>query len=178
MVVALLLLVVITIVGFAAVRGTIVQQKLASNMFDRQVAFQSAEAALRAASDLLETNPNFIARDCQSSGVICPGNPFSDPNLPSGSIHDVSPGSAAGQYTPGAAASGKPQFVIESMGQWADPNSSTGFGQTANSHNAGVQGTSTTATYYRITARSGDPEDASSTENRAIVTLQAVVKRG
>lgn len=177
LVIALLLLVVITLVGFAAVRGTIVQQKLASNMYDRQVAFQSAESALRVASELIQTNPSFIARDCQNSGVICQGNPFTDPNLPSGSIHNVQPGTASGLYTPGTAASGAPQYVIESMGQWVDPDNSTGFGQTANSHNAGVQGASTSATYYRITARSGDPGDANSTGNRAVVTLQAVVKR-
>ena len=45
LVVALLLLVVITLVGLAAVRGTIMQQKMAANLFDRQIAFQGAEAA-------------------------------------------------------------------------------------------------------------------------------------
>ena len=70
LVVALLLLVVITLVGLAAVRGTIMQQKMASNLFDRQIAFQSAEAAMRAAQARIAGNPGDIARNCQAGGRI------------------------------------------------------------------------------------------------------------
>ncbi|NKZ37769.1 pilus assembly protein [Oleiagrimonas citrea] len=177
LVIALLLLVVITLVGFSAVRGTIVQQKLASNMYDRQVAFQNAEAAMRAAADLISSNPALIARNCQAGGVICLTNPFDDPNLPSGSIHTVQTGTTAGKYTAASMASGQPQYVIENMGNWADASTNTGFNQTANAHNYGAQGVSATSVFYRVTARSGDPS-LSATKNRAIVTLQAVIKKG
>jgi type IV pilus assembly protein PilX len=89
LVVALLLLVVITLVGLAAVRGTIMQQKMAGNMYDRQIAFQSAEAAMRAAAASIPTSPGNIARNCQSASVICLSNPFNDPNLPAGSIKNL-----------------------------------------------------------------------------------------
>lgn len=177
LVIALLLLVVITLVGFSAVRSTIVQQKLSSNMYDREVAFQNAEAAMRAAADLIASNPGLIARNCQAGGVVCLRDPFTDPNLPSGSIYSIAKGTSSGQYTAGAAAAGQPQFVIENMGYWANSSGGTGFNQTANAHNYGAQGVSATSVYYRITARSSDPKAADS-KNRAVVTLQAMIKQG
>lgn len=175
LVVALLLLVVITLVGLAAVRGTIMQQRMAANHFDRQVAFQSAEAAMRAATARIASNPGDIARNCQAGGVFCQGNPFDDPNLDASKIITVSSGTGTGQFDAGTLAASQPQYVIENMGNWYNPSTSTGYGQSANSHNYGAQGTSTTAVYYRVTARSGDP---ALVEDRAVVVLQAMVKQG
>jgi len=56
-----------------------------------------------------------------------------------------------------------------------DQTTNTGFGQTGNSRNYGVQGNSGTAVFYRITARSGDPAKVG---DRAVVTVQAIVKQG
>lgn len=175
LIVALLLLIVITLIGFAAVRSTVMQQKMSSNLYDREVAFQSAEAALRAAAAVVESQPKQIARNCQAGGVVCMANPFDDPNLPAGSIYTVPTGTAAGQFQASTVSASKPQYVIENMGNWVDPTTNTGFNHTANSHNYGVQGSSTTAVYYRITARSGDPTDPAN-QNRAVVTLQAMIK--
>jgi type IV pilus assembly protein PilX len=174
LIVALLLLVVITLVGFAAVRGTLMQQKMAANQYDRQLAFQNAEAGLRAAMARIATHPDEIARNCRSGGVVCLSNPFADPNLPANSIHDVEEGTGQGQFTAGALAADQPQYVIESMGNWADPDSDAGFGQNASSHNYGVSGGSTTAAYFRITARSGAPDVVG---DRAVVVLQTVVRQ-
>lgn len=174
LVVALILLVVLTLVGFAAIRGTLMQQKMAANLYDRQIAFQSAEAALRAAKLRIVGNPSDIARNCRTGSTVCLSNPFNDAGLPSGSIHDVSDGTAAGQFSASAMAADKPQYVIENMGNWADPESDTGFDQSANSYNYGNSGGSTTAVYYRITARSGDPAVVG---DRAVVVLQAIVKQ-
>lgn len=175
LVVALLLLVVITLVGLAAVRGTIMQQKMASNLYDRQIAFQGAEAAMRAATARIAANPGDVARNCQAGGVFCPGNPFDDATLDASKIMNVASGTATGQFTKSTVAASQPQYVVENMGNWVDPSSSTGFGQSANSHNYGAQGTSTTAVYYRITARSGDPATVG---DRAVVVLQAMIKQG
>lgn len=175
LVVALLLLVVITLVGLAAVRGTIMQQKMASNLFDRQIAFQGAEAAMRAATARIAANPGDVARNCQAGGVFCQGNPFDDPNLDTGKIITVTAGTASGEFAKSSVAASQPQYVVENMGNWYNPNTSTGFGQSANSHNYGAQGTSTTAVYYRVTARSGDPAKVG---DRAVVVLQAMVKQG
>lgn len=175
LVVALLLLVVITLVGLAAVRGTIMQQKMASNLFDRQIAFQSAEAAMRAAQARIAGNPGDIARNCQAGGVFCQSNPFNDPNLPAGKVITVTSGTSVGQFAASNLAISQPQYVIENMGNWYNPSTSTGYGQSANAHNYGAQGTSTTAVYYRVTARSGDPATVG---DRAVVVLQAMIKQG
>ena len=175
LVVALILLIVITLVGLAAIRGTVMQQKMASNLFDRQISFQSAEAAMRAAATLVATNPGLVARNCSAGGVVCQANPFSDRGLPAGSIHTVAAGTSAGQFTVSAVATSQPQFVVENMGNWADPSSSTGYNQSANASQYGAQGKSTTAVYYRVTARSGDPATVG---DRAVVTLQAMIKQG
>jgi len=172
LVVALLLLIVITLVGLAAVRGTIMQQKMSSNLFDRQLAFQSAEAALRAGAALIASNPGNIARNCQTGGTVCQGNPFNDSST---KIISVESGTSAGQFEIADQAFSQPQYVIENMGNWVDTNTSTGYSQSANAHQYGAQGKSSTAVYYRVTARSGDPAKVG---DRAVVTLQAMIKQG
>lgn len=174
--VSLILLIVITLVGLAAVGTTIIQNQMASNQYDRQIAFQSAEAAIRAATALIATNPGIIARNCQLGGINCPSNPFDDTSLPSGAVHDVASGNAVGDFTPSSLAASTPQYVVESLGNnWTNYKTSTGYGQTANSRQYGSQGASSTAVYYRITGRSGDP---SKVGTRSVVTLQVIVRQG
>jgi type IV pilus assembly protein PilX len=174
LVVSLMLLIVVALVGLAGVRNTIMQQKVASNLYDREQAFQSAEAAMRVATALLPSSPGSIARNCQAGGVVCQGNPFTDPNLPANVIQTVAAGTSSTTFTAGAVAAAQPQYVIENMGNYVDPQSA-GFGDTANSSNYGVQGSSSTVIYYRVTARSGDPAQIG---DRAVVTLQATIKQG
>jgi len=174
LVVALLLLVIISLVGLAAVRGTIMQQKMASNMYDRSLQFQAAEAAMRAAAALIPNSPGIIARNCAAGGVVCLSDPFTDPSVPSSAYQSVASGSGAGQFITSKLGAGTPQFVVENMGNWVDPTSNTGFNQSANAHNYGAQGASTTAIYYRVTARSADPATVG---NRAVVTLQGMFKQ-
>lgn len=171
LVVALILLLVITLVGLAAVRGTILQQKMASNMLDRQVAFQNAEAAMRVAATTIGTAPANIARNCQAASAVCLANPFEDTGLPGGSIHTVT----TSQYSKGALAMSQPQFVIENMGSFANPDTNTGYGQSANSKQYGSSAAPPSSIYYRVTVRSGDPALVG---DRAVVTLQAMIKQG
>lgn len=56
LVVGLLLLLVLTILGVSAMRGTTLQERMAGNMQDRAIAFQAAEAALRAGESKLDQN--------------------------------------------------------------------------------------------------------------------------
>ncbi|MCU0809885.1 MAG: PilX N-terminal domain-containing pilus assembly protein [Thiobacillaceae bacterium] len=49
LIMGLMFLVVLTLLGMAAMRGTILEERMAGNARDRDLAFQSAEAALRAA---------------------------------------------------------------------------------------------------------------------------------
>jgi type IV pilus assembly protein PilX len=47
LVVVLLLLLIMTLLGLAAMRGTIMEERMTANMTDRNLAFQATEAALR-----------------------------------------------------------------------------------------------------------------------------------
>ena len=51
LVVGLIMLLLLTIVGLSGIRNSTLQEKMAGAMIDRQVAFQAAEAALRAGKD-------------------------------------------------------------------------------------------------------------------------------
>lgn len=169
LVVALVLLILVTLVGLAAVRGTTLQQRMTANFYDRSIAFQSAEAALAAGAAALAAGTTNI-RNCGQGGGACAANPFLDSPVPTANVVTV----ADATFVKAANALTAPQFVIENMGTFLDPNSSTGFGQTANAAQYGAQGASATAVYYRVTARSGDPAEVG---DRAIVYLQAMYKQ-
>src|SRR3546814_17209056 len=76
-----MLLVVITLIGLAAVRTTTMQQRMTANFYDREIAFQSAEAALQAGAQTLTNGTAVIARLCGPGGSVCKADPFSDSNF-------------------------------------------------------------------------------------------------
>ncbi len=178
LIVSLLLLIVITLVGLAAIHGTITQQQMAANFYDRQVAMQSAEAAIRVAQSIVQANPaSTFIRDCSpTAATACQGNPFTDDALPSAAIQTVATGTATGQFTKSAVAASQLQFVVQNMGAFQDPNAKTYYNQTANSYQYGGTAGAPTYNYYRITARSGDPSTISD-RPRSVVTLQAMIKQ-
>lgn len=57
LVTGLLILVVMTVLGLGAMRGTILQERMAGNLKEQASAFQAAEAALQAALTLIEQSP-------------------------------------------------------------------------------------------------------------------------
>jgi len=171
LVVALLLLVIITMMAFASLRGTLMQQKMAAHQYDRQLAFQHAETALRVAQAHIASHPADVARHCQAASTACLSNPFHDPDLPAGSVHTVESGEGPGTFIVAMEAGGQPQYVIEDMGDWDDPALDAMVEQSASAHNYGYPAHA--RTYYRITARSGDPAVIG---DRMMVVLQATVE--
>jgi len=169
LVVALVLLVVVTLIGLAAIRGTTMQQQMTSNFYDREIAFQSAEAALRAGESLVINDPtDATIRDCRpTSGNICASNPFADANQSTVTVQTL----ATSQFDAGALASGQPQFVVENMGDFADANGSVK--QLSGCASYGGCGAGANSTYFRITARSDNPANSA---NRAAVTLQSTFR--
>lgn len=179
--VALILLVVITLVGLAAIGTTILQNKAAANQYDRQVAFQSTEAALAQAQAFITTNANpgnplpAGIEDCSTpTGVggaptnACGANPFNDPSNTGITIQAATNvGTGAG----GAAAAGTPQYVVQYMGKYVAPTPKARQIGGQQPYGAGARNLSTD--YYRITARSADPTTAT---GRAIVTLQSTFR--
>ncbi|KFN51127.1 pilus assembly PilX family protein [Arenimonas composti] len=69
--VVLLLLLVMTLVGLAVMRGTQMEERMAAGLYDRSLAFQSAEAALREAEALIFTAPTFPGSGNCTNG-LCP----------------------------------------------------------------------------------------------------------
>lgn len=57
LIVGLIMVLVMTVIGLSAIRGSGLQEQMAGNMRDRQLAFQAAEAALREAEDGLNIPP-------------------------------------------------------------------------------------------------------------------------
>lgn len=170
--VALILLVVITLVGLAAVSGTLVQQKMSANFYDRQIAFQDTEAALREAALAIEATTTAAPAgffDCSATGGnVCQSNPFTDSNVPGTNITSVT----STQFSAAGIAGGQPQYVIQYMGNFKVPTPSVKVIGCVGGYN-GCQHAPQTADFYRITARSGDPTKIN---GRAYVLLQTVFR--
>ena len=178
LVVALILLVVITLVGLAAVSGTIMQQKMSSNFYDRDVAFQAAEAALRQAQVAIGAATSGAAApagfyDCSppapngtGANNPCQANPFNDSNVPATNIFPV----PKSTYDAGTMAASQPQYIVQYMGKFALPTPPvrqlSGCSGYLPCSPPGL------VDFYRITARSG-PADSN---GRASVTLQSVYR--
>ena len=61
LVISLMMLLVLTLIGLAATRGTALEERMTANQNDREVAFEAAEAALRYGEGTLNapTQPNY-----------------------------------------------------------------------------------------------------------------------
>jgi len=70
LVIVLLLLIIVTLLGLAAMRGSILQERMAGNVSARGLAFQSAETALRVGEQWLrDADPTIPASGC--TGGVC-----------------------------------------------------------------------------------------------------------
>lgn len=180
LVVALILLLVITLVGLAAVSGTIMQQKMSSNFYDRDVAFQEAEAAMRQAQVAIHTALATTAApagfiDCSSPtpggtpNNYCLSNPFLDTAILASYPNAIVSVSST-NYNAGGLAASQPQYIVEYMGRFSLPTPAV-------QQLSGCSGylpcnPPPKADFFRITARSGPPN----TGGRAVVMLQSVFR--
>lgn len=151
----LIFMVVLTLLVLAAMRTTTLEERMSGNARDRDLAFQSAEAALRAGEQTV-------------SGAALPafalGTPLT-PRIAAGTLitywqntHPWATQSVATGWQP-AGASAAPQYVVEDMGATACPGGGLGVGPIPD---CGV---------YRVTAR-GVGGSANT-----VVILQAVYQR-
>ena len=78
MVIALVMLLVLTLLATASARMTLMEERMTGNTQDRNIAFQAAEAALRAGEDQaqLPVLPDF---DSNAEGLYTPNGPADDP---------------------------------------------------------------------------------------------------
>jgi type IV pilus assembly protein PilX len=168
LVVAMILLLVATLIGLAASRDTVLQERMSSNSYDRSLAFQRSESALRAAEAAISSDPAIATLggiDCSLTGCpIVPANAFTGTSAnwrdvpTSFDINDA--------VTPGV-----PQYHIALMG--IGPDEGAGQDENAAANEGGAAAPSNVA-FFRVTARSSNPTTLG---GRSIVVLQATVKR-
>lgn len=118
--VVLILLLVMTLLGLASLRGTLMEERMSANLLDRSLAFQAAEAALREAEAAILANGR-AGFPAIGSGA-CNGNLCDQPT--EAEIEDgfVPRSERDGAYWGDAAADVgdvaiQPQFFIEYMGE-------------------------------------------------------------
>ena len=173
LVIALIMLVVITLLALASIRSTTIQERMSSNMYDRSLAFQRSESALRAAEGAITANwkvTEIGGIDCSPiSGNLCasiPTTTFVDDNTNWENVenaYDIN-----GSKTPGV-----PQYQVQLVAT-GNAEGSVGAQQNADYANYGNAYPPDNVAYYRITARSSNPKAAG---DRSIVVLQSTVKR-
>ena len=177
LVIALLFLVLLTIIGVSSISGVTLEEKMASNLREQNVAFQAAESALRDAEIDLESGiggtgnrdpmtvaANF-ASDCTTAFTngVC-RQPAAPPGtwqteivtVSSWNWTDTNKTVAYGRFTGAAALTGvfrQPRYVIEYL-QEKDDSSTTPITR-----------------YFRISARGWGADQNSS------VTLQTVYRQ-
>lgn len=167
--VALIMLLISTLIGLASIRGTTLNEKMSSNMYDRSLSYQAAESALRAAEAALESNQS-LGVDCMDINEACPPMP----------TNTFSTSDSAGWTTVGssylvndALLESSPQYYIEKMGEVGGTDE-LDLASSANCANyAGCDQTPPAAAQFRITARSGMPAN----DGRSVVALQVTVKQ-
>jgi len=173
--VALIILLLVTVLGLTSVRILIMEERMSANSFDRNIAFQSAETALRAGEiiagiqSLKESGPNYgfptVAMLCNNlNNGSCSNGLCSQPH-PNCNLARLESDEFAGWVyaSVGVAAisplaPGKPQFFVEHLGSGfpCEPKNTT--------QNLNCQ-------RYRITARSHDPFVF---PERSVVVLQSI----
>lgn len=107
LIVVLILLLVMTLLGLAVLRSTLMEERMSSNLLDRSIAFQAAESALRQGEAIAAAQPVIPAAGC-TAGVCA---------LPDASVADRWLGNVG--WVNGATVpdlGGTPQYMVESMG--------------------------------------------------------------
>lgn len=189
--VVLILLLMMTLLGLAVLRGTLLEERMSANMYDRSLAFQQAESALREAEEKIRSAV-LVNGNGWVIGIKC-GNDPSRGGV--AGIVDAKCGMPATAYSGGSTCSGgnltsdcwfnavdqlgsanhsagAPQYYIQYMGL-RDSHDELGLGSSAGSTQYGGGGGGVVQeSMYRVIARSQDP---TGNTGRSIVVLQANV---
>lgn len=193
--VALVMLLISTIVGLAAIRSATQQTKLSTNMYDRSLAYQAAEAALQAAERAIQSKSLQSQKTLGTNCLSAEDHKTLNPNEVYESITCAAmPASTFTETVDGwekitlsidddkkfLTLGLTPQYYIERIGlmipEGTSANGSYGIANSANEDNYVYGGDSefTQVLMYRVTARSGTQTDSSS---RSVVALQTIVEQ-
>lgn len=147
LIIALVLLMVVSLLGMSAMRSTTLEEKMASNTQDQGLAFQAAEAALRAGIEQITVAENAGFTDNCVSGYCTAADGNDGVGRWDDDVLDV--WDTAGRHQAAAGLSGvasQPLYIIEKLDYASAPNTPSMV--------MGYGAASTAAqNYYRITAR-------------------------
>lgn len=119
LVVVLILLLVVTLLGLASLRGTLLEERMSANLYDRSLAFQAAESALRE-GELAVTGLAPLKNYPTATGAACSAGKCPTPVYTAGSKPRWLDPAFAGWQNAAAVTAGSvtitPQYVIEYMG--------------------------------------------------------------
>src|SRR5690606_17086185 len=115
--VVLVLLVVMSLLAVASLGGTLLEERMSSAQFDRALALQAAEAAMREAEELARGKPALPASGCKDGVCATP-----DPTDPTESQRWLNAGfwdDGSGNYAEATVSVGdlavKPRYIVELM---------------------------------------------------------------
>ncbi len=112
--VCLVLLVLVMVIGLATMRGISMEARMSAAQYDRNIAFQAAETALREA----ETYADAPSAAASTAGASCAGGYCPKPN-PSDTPRELDASFTGWQNATTSVSSnaGTPQLIVESMGK-------------------------------------------------------------
>ena len=118
LIVSLVMLVAVMLLGIAGIRGTSLQVRMGAGLYDRQIAFQAAESAIRDASAVVATGANPVF---DGTNGLYPLPPV----VNNGTWVDRWDDPAVNWRGGTAIANGPkhitPEFIVEDLGTWPDP---------------------------------------------------------
>lgn len=157
LVVVLILLLVMTLLALASMRGTLLEERMSANQYDRSLAFQAVEAALREGESIAAGKPQ-PAAGC-AAGMCGIPDPAAAPVWTNATVW------AAAPYTNAefGELSVRPKFIVELLATDVPPKGSC----TTTGDVSIVGGCTGNEFRYRITAMSQQ-------DGRASVMLQSI----
>ena len=158
LIVVLILLVLMTLLALVSLRGTLMQERMSSNQYDRSLAFQSAEAALREAEAIAGGKPlPSVAGGCDAVGICDTPVPTATPRWLD-TVTNWNAMSVQATNTNLGTLAVTSRYIIEYMGEFVNPADCPTAGDPDSPCSANER-------HYLITARS-------QAAGRADVTLQ------
>ncbi len=136
LVVVMILLLVVTLLGVTGAKNTIMEERMAGNYRDRQVAFEAAEASLRVAEAALLDTTSFYAMKWNGTDGTHEADPSLDPGVVNNSVTVTNSTITAETNT-------NPRYYIERLPEIDLPGSSIVKGGTS---------ASPKTRFYRVTS--------------------------
>jgi type IV pilus assembly protein PilX len=178
LIMAIIMLIVATLAGIAGIRGSSLQEKLSGNLYDRAIALQAAEAALKAAElRIVSTDRVNLLKD--SKIVDCTVAATNCPPIPTNAFNNDANGWTALATTTNSSlkADTYPQYFIQYLGL-KNSNAVTDTSQSAIPLQYGATGggsgsDSPQNATYRVIARSSQP---TASNDRSIALVSSLIK--